>query len=50
MDMTVNIPQGWANDGRMLVYDDGSKVVVADTSGNPRVLADGHHPKWQPVR
>lgn len=49
IDMMVNVPNGWTSDGNLLVYDDGSRVVVADTQGFPKALTEGHHPKWQPV-
>ncbi len=49
IDMMVNVPNGWTFDGNLLVYDDGSRVVVADTQGFPKALTEGHHPKWQPV-
>lgn len=48
IDMMVNVPTGWSGDGNFLVYDDGSRVVVADTQGYPKALTEGHHPKWQP--
>ncbi|MGH9768508.1 MAG: hypothetical protein ACREAB_13840 [Blastocatellia bacterium] len=48
VEMTINLPGEWSHDSKLLVYDDGSKIVVADTNGNPRALAEGHHPKWQP--
>lgn len=47
IDMTVNVPNGWTANGNLLVYDDGSRVVVADTQGFPKALTEGHHPKWQ---
>lgn len=50
IEMMVNIPNGWATDGDLLVYDDGSRVVVADTQGYPKALTDGHNPKWQPTQ
>lgn len=50
IDMMVNVPNGWTSDGNLLVYDDGSRVVVADTQGFPKALTEGHHPKWQPQR
>ncbi len=61
VEMMVNLPGEWAGawavepagervrDNKLLVYDDGSKIVVADTKGNPKALAEGHHPKWQPM-
>lgn len=49
IDMMVSVPTGWSGDGNFLVYDDGSRVVVADTQGYPKALTEGHHPKWQPM-
>jgi len=49
IEMMINLPGEWASDGKLLVYDDGSKIVVADTNGNQRALTGGHHPKWQPM-
>lgn len=49
IDMMVNVPNEWTSDGRMLVYDDGSKIVVTDTHGSPKALNEGNHPKWQPT-
>ncbi len=48
-DMMVNLPLEWTRDGNFLVYDDGSRVVVTDTNGALKVIAEGSHPKWQPV-
>ncbi len=50
IEMMINLPGEWAHDNKQLVYDDGSRIVVADTYGNPRALASGHHPKWQPLQ
>ncbi len=50
IDMMVSVPNGWTSDGDLLVYDDGSRVVVADTQGFPKALTEGHHPKCQPVQ
>src|SRR5262245_12028195 len=47
-EMMISLPVEWASDGELLVYDDGSKIVVADTNGNLRMLAGGNQPKWQP--
>lgn len=49
VETMVSTPSEWTGDGNLLVYDDGSKVVVADTQGYPKALAEGHHPKWQPT-
>jgi Tol biopolymer transport system component len=48
-EMMINLPVEWARDSKLLVYDDGSRIVVADTNGNPRALAEGRNPKWQPL-
>jgi len=48
-EMMVDLPGEWSNDNTLLVYDDGSKIVVAGADGNLRTLAEGHHPKWQPT-
>lgn len=48
-EMMINLPVEWAKDSKLLVYDDGSRIVVADTNGNPRALAEGRNPKWQPL-
>ncbi len=50
IEMMINIPLEWSRDARLLIYDDGSRIVVADTKGNPKALAEGHHPKWQPLQ
>ena len=49
VEMMVNLPGEWTADGNLLVYDDGSRVVVADTQGFPKALAEGNHPKLQPT-
>jgi Tol biopolymer transport system component len=52
-EMMVDLPSEWSGerskDNYLLVYDDGSKIVVAGADGNLRTLAEGHHPKWQPA-
>ncbi|MFN0111167.1 MAG: TolB family protein [Blastocatellia bacterium] len=50
IEMMVNVPNEWSDDGRLLVYDDGSRVVIADTQGYPKALTEGHRPKWQPAK
>jgi hypothetical protein len=50
IEMMVSVPNGWTSEGNLLVYDDGSRVVVADTQGFPKALTEGHHPKWQPAQ
>jgi WD40-like Beta Propeller Repeat len=48
-EMMIDLPDEWSNDNNLLVYDDGSKIVVAGVDGNLRTLAEGHHPRWQPI-
>ncbi|MFN0084202.1 MAG: TolB family protein [Blastocatellia bacterium] len=49
LEMMINLPLDWTADSKHLAYDDGSRIVIADTTGNPKALAQGNHPKWQPV-
>ncbi len=48
-EMMIDLPGEWSKDNNLLVYDDGSKIVVAGADGNLRTLAEGHHPRWQPT-
>jgi Tol biopolymer transport system component len=48
-EMMIDLPGEWSNDNNLLVYDDGSKIVVAGHDGNLRTLAEGHHPRWRPA-
>jgi Tol biopolymer transport system component len=48
-EMMIDLPGEWSNDNNLLVYDDGSRIVVAGADGNLRSLAEGHHPRWQPT-
>lgn len=47
-EMAVNIPLEWDQRGTMLAYDDGGQIVIADTEGQIRRLAEGNRPKIQP--
>src|SRR5262245_38544438 len=49
-EMMIDLPGEWSNDKNLLVYDDGSRIVVAGADGNLRTLAEGHHPRWQPTQ
>jgi len=49
LEMTVNIPTAWNREGTLLVYDDGGQVLLADTRGQIKRIAEGNRPKWQPV-
>lgn len=52
-EMMVDLPGEWAiespEDNCLLVYDDGSRIVVANAAGDQKTLAEGHHPKWRPA-
>jgi Tol biopolymer transport system component len=48
-EMAVNIPMEWSPDGRMLAYDDGGQIILADVSGQMRRLAEGNKPRFQPL-
>ncbi len=45
----VNLSQEWNRERSLLVYDDNGQVVVSDTLGQLKKLAEGNQPKWQPV-
>jgi Tol biopolymer transport system component len=49
-EMMVDLPGEWADGDCLLVYDDGNRIVVAGADGNLRTLAEGNHPRWQPMR
>jgi Tol biopolymer transport system component len=49
LDMMVSIPLDWNTGNTLLAYDDGNEVVLSDTQGQTQRLADGNHPKWQPL-
>ena len=49
LDMMVSLPLEWNTANTLLVYDDGSEIVLADTNGQTKRLADGSRPKWQPL-
>src|SRR5215510_2631182 len=48
-EMMIDLPGEWSNDNNLLVYDDGSRIVVAGVGGSLRTLAEGHHPRWRPT-
>jgi hypothetical protein len=48
--MMIDLPGEWSNDFKLLVYDDGSRIVIAGADGDLRTLAEGHHPKWRPTQ
>lgn len=49
IDMMISLPLEWNGPNTLLAYDDGSEIVLADTNGQTKRLADGNHPKWQPL-
>jgi dipeptidyl aminopeptidase/acylaminoacyl peptidase len=46
--MTTNLSQEWNHEKSLLVYDDNGHVVISDTQGQVKTLAEGTQPKWQP--
>jgi Tol biopolymer transport system component len=60
-EMMVDLPTEWlgeraprrtrelSKDNCLLVYDDGSNIVVAGADGPPKTLGEGNHPKWSPA-
>ena len=46
--MTANLSQEWNHEKSLLVYDDNGQVVISDTQGQVKTLAEGTQPKWQP--
>ncbi|HEY6403557.1 MAG TPA: hypothetical protein VI479_19195 [Blastocatellia bacterium] len=47
-EMMVDLPTEWMAENYSLLYDDGARIVVADSYGELRTLAEGHHPKRRP--
>ncbi len=45
----ANLSQEWNSERSLLVYDDNGQIVVSDTLGQLKQLAEGNQPKWQPV-
>ena len=45
----ANLSQEWNSERSLLVYDDNGQVVVSDTLGQLKKIAEGNQPKWQPV-
>jgi hypothetical protein len=48
-DMVTNLAAEWNRAGTKLVYDDQGQVLIADTHGQIRPLAEGNQPRWQPT-
>ncbi len=46
--LTTNLSQEWNHEKSLLVYDDNGQVVISDTQGQLKALAEGTQPKWQP--
>ena len=49
IDMMISLPLEWNSRNTLLAYDDGSEIVLSDTEGQTKRLADGNRPKWQPL-
>ena len=48
-ELTAGISQAWNPTRSQLIYDDGGKVILADTQGQVKQLALGNQPRWQPA-
>jgi hypothetical protein len=46
-EMVVGLPMEWNGEGTLLTYDDGGQVLLADTQGQIKRLAEGNRPRWQ---
>ncbi len=46
--LTANLSQEWNQEKSLLIYDDNGQVVISDTQGQVKTLAEGTQPKWQP--
>ncbi len=46
--MTANLSQEWNQEKSLLIYDDNGQVVISDTQGQVKTLAEGTQPQWQP--
>jgi Tol biopolymer transport system component len=49
LDMMISLPLQWNVENTLLVYDDRNEVVLSDSNGQIKKLADGNRPKWQPL-
>jgi Tol biopolymer transport system component len=48
-EMMIDLPGEWSKDNSFLLYDDGSRIVIAGAGGDLITLAEGNHPRWQPT-
>jgi hypothetical protein len=48
-EATTNLSAEWDGAGALLAYDDQGRVLVADTRGQIRQIAEGNQPRWQPT-
>jgi Tol biopolymer transport system component len=49
-EMMVGVAAAWDPKGEQVVFEDDGKIMIAGPSAEPKALADGNHPKWQPVK
>lgn len=49
VDLATNLSADWNCAGTLLVYDDQGQVLVSDTHGQIKPIAEGNQPRWQPI-
>lgn len=47
--MMVGLEVNWDKKGNNLLFEDAGKIMLTSVEGEPRVLAEGNRPRWQPV-
>jgi len=48
-EMMVTLPVEWKAGEDVIIYDDGSEILLSDVHGVTRRLAEGSSPRWQPT-
>ena len=46
--MMVGLDTTWDKSGTRLLFEDAGKVMFTTPTGEPRVIAEGNRPRWQP--
>lgn len=47
--MMVGLDVNWDKKGNNLLFEDAGKIMLTSVTGEPRVLAEGNRPRWQPI-